>query len=528
MKPKVTIVVPVYNGANYMKEAIDSALAQTYKNIEIIVVNDGSNDNGEIKKIAESYGKKIRYIEKENGGVSTALNLALKEMTGDYFSWLSHDDRYYPDKVEKEVKEAMKYDNNTIIYSNFDLMDENSNVYLTIKHDHKMLTEKPDYALLRGCISGITLLIPKKAMDKYGPFDVELRCVQDYLKWFEMLETCTFIHMEDVLASSRVHKNQVTNTSPKMVSEGNWLWKHMTKEYPLEKKIKYEGSEYLFYKEMADYLSGEVAYKEAYEEVRKMEKEALQKSKKSLSKKEVTVVIISNGREEDIKTTIESLKLQTHKKVNIIIEGKETINKIPNSKDRNNSLKQIKSDYYAFLNAGVTVKENYLEEMILISISTNKAIVIPNYTNPNRTGTTDNPNTFLVPIDGILFDGKYKEKSMNNLYDYLFAIKEKGGSIATNEIYINNTKEEYDINEVINLLRKVLDNPKSDYQVASLCYDIACIYNKHAKVEQKVAMYEPCDELKEMMYSRSFRMLKQYMDKKKDKKHKKAMENKVK
>ena len=65
--PKVSIVIPVYNGRNYMRDAIDSALAQTYKNIEVIVINDGSNDNGETDKIAKSYGNRIRYFSKENG-----------------------------------------------------------------------------------------------------------------------------------------------------------------------------------------------------------------------------------------------------------------------------------------------------------------------------------------------------------------------------------------------------------------------------------------------------------------------------
>ena len=70
--PLVSIVIPVYNGANYMREAIDSALAQTYENKEIIVVNDGSSDNGETDRIAKEYGDRIRYILKQNGGVSSA------------------------------------------------------------------------------------------------------------------------------------------------------------------------------------------------------------------------------------------------------------------------------------------------------------------------------------------------------------------------------------------------------------------------------------------------------------------------
>ena len=89
--PMVSIIIPVYNGANYLREAIDSALAQTYSNFEVIVVNDGSNDGGETDRIATSYGEKIRYFRKENGGVASALNMGIKHMKGDYFSWLSHD-----------------------------------------------------------------------------------------------------------------------------------------------------------------------------------------------------------------------------------------------------------------------------------------------------------------------------------------------------------------------------------------------------------------------------------------------------
>ena len=106
-KPLVSIVIPVFNGENYLKDAIDSAINQTYSNCEIIVVNDGSSDATE--KIAKSYGKKIRYYKKENGGVSTALNLGLEKMTGDYFSWLSHDDLYKRDNQERFLVYELSY-----------------------------------------------------------------------------------------------------------------------------------------------------------------------------------------------------------------------------------------------------------------------------------------------------------------------------------------------------------------------------------------------------------------------------------
>ncbi len=83
MNPLVSIVIPVYNGENFLKEAIDSALAQTYEPIEVIIVNDGSKDKTE--EVALSYGDKVRYFVKENGGVSTALNLGIANMRGSIF-----------------------------------------------------------------------------------------------------------------------------------------------------------------------------------------------------------------------------------------------------------------------------------------------------------------------------------------------------------------------------------------------------------------------------------------------------------
>ena len=122
--PLVSIVIPVYTGANYVAEAIDSALNQTYKNIEIIVVNDGSTDNTE--KIVKSYGDKVRYFCKENGGTSTALNVGIKNMKGEYFSWLSHDDMYYPKKIFYQIEELKKLENkDTIIMTDLDGINEN-------------------------------------------------------------------------------------------------------------------------------------------------------------------------------------------------------------------------------------------------------------------------------------------------------------------------------------------------------------------------------------------------------------------
>ena len=252
--PKVSIIIPAYNGSDYLNEAIDSALAQTYKNIEIIVINDGSNDDGATDKVAKSYRDKIRYFNKEkNGGVSTALNLGIKKMTGKYFSWLSHDDMYYPNKIEKQIKELTKLKNKKIIlYSNYSLLENNemTNVIL----DHEMLVKKEKYSLLRGVVNGITPLIQKDIMDEIGYFDTKLRCTQDYEYWHKIQKKYKFVHMKDVLAITRLHSKQVAKLSPNVAPEGDILWIKMIKDLTESEKIQYEGSFYNFYLEMIRFL----------------------------------------------------------------------------------------------------------------------------------------------------------------------------------------------------------------------------------------------------------------------------------
>lgn len=217
--PLVSIVIPVYNGANYLKEAIDSALAQTYPNIEVLVVNDGSSDNGATEAIAKSYGDKIRYFAKENGGVSSALNLGIQQMRGEYFSWLSHDDIYTSTKVESHIAKINDDNADCIFYCGSAFIDAESkplnrrtkNLPSGFYPYDKMLS-----AIFRGYMpGGCALLIPKKHFEAFGTFDAQLRYMQDADMWYRFLVGgVNFVcHGEDLGVLSRVHGQQVTVTS---------------------------------------------------------------------------------------------------------------------------------------------------------------------------------------------------------------------------------------------------------------------------------------------------------------------------
>lgn len=101
MKKLVSVIMPFYSGREWLKEAVDSVLNQTYKNIELIVVNDGSTED--ISDFLTEYGSRIRYFQKENGGAATARNLGIKEANGDYIAFMDSDDYWMPDKTEKQV-----------------------------------------------------------------------------------------------------------------------------------------------------------------------------------------------------------------------------------------------------------------------------------------------------------------------------------------------------------------------------------------------------------------------------------------
>ena len=105
---KVSVVIPTYNAEKYLRECIESVLAQTYKQIEIIAVNDGSTDNS--LKILEEYSDKIKILSKPNGGTASALNLGIRNMKGEWFKWLSADDVLYPDAIEELIVEARKFE----------------------------------------------------------------------------------------------------------------------------------------------------------------------------------------------------------------------------------------------------------------------------------------------------------------------------------------------------------------------------------------------------------------------------------
>ena len=227
--PQVSIVIPAYNASNYLAEAIDSALAQTYPNVEIIVVNDGSKDDGATRAIALSYGDKIRYFEKPNGGSSSALNMGIAHMAGEWFSWLSHDDLYFPEKLETQISyinqlgiapnELSKH----IFFAASELIDARGKTIRTCRiketrkraeavdafpHNGHLIAEPTVYNFY-----GCSCLVHRDALSDVGCFDEKLRLLNDLDLWFRLYAANYRVHLiPEPLVKGRMHAKQVSKS----------------------------------------------------------------------------------------------------------------------------------------------------------------------------------------------------------------------------------------------------------------------------------------------------------------------------
>ncbi len=226
--PKISIIIPAYNASNYLAQAIESALTQTYKNTEIIVVNDGSPDDGATAEVAAKYKDRIKYIEKENGGSSSALNTGIKSMTGEWFSWLSHDDLYYPQKLERQVEylngliDGSSAPESYVLFGAYDLINsEGAYIRKSRITDGIRIAEQlegiTDNCFLvaecadKYCFHGCSCLIHKSVFEKTGMFDEHLRLINDLDMWKRIfMGGYNIRYIPEAIVMGRVHSKQVS------------------------------------------------------------------------------------------------------------------------------------------------------------------------------------------------------------------------------------------------------------------------------------------------------------------------------
>lgn len=211
-----SIVIPVFNGGSLLEEALLSLFAQTYPRIEIIVVNDGSTD-AKTLQILEKYKSEITAIHKKNGGTGSALNVGLNAASGDFLHWLSHDDLYFPTKIEAFDDElsGKKNSDRIVCLGSWKYIDLSGNLLGSLELSTVLptqLRENPYWPLLLGVANGCAISFSRSLFHEVGKFREDLQTTQDYDYWLRLFPVAELRIVDGVKVAHRLHEGQGSRT----------------------------------------------------------------------------------------------------------------------------------------------------------------------------------------------------------------------------------------------------------------------------------------------------------------------------
>jgi glycosyltransferase involved in cell wall biosynthesis len=177
--PLVSVIVPCYNGELYLRQAIDSALAQTYPRVEVVVVDDGSADGS--ADIAESYGDRILLVRQENAGLSAARNAAIEASSGEFVCLLDADDVLLPDCISSRLRHALEDESVGLVAGYYREIDGAGNVLPRVPEIRRVTEMSHFYqAVKRNWGPPVGWIIRRRAIELCGDFDPLLRSCEDW------------------------------------------------------------------------------------------------------------------------------------------------------------------------------------------------------------------------------------------------------------------------------------------------------------------------------------------------------------
>lgn len=216
--PLVSIVVPVYNGARFLREAIDSLLAQTYPRCEIIAVDDGSTDA--TPEVLAAYDTRVTRLRQANRGQAAAMNAGWARSQGRVLSYLSADDRLRPSAVETAVRTLHAHPDAVAVYGDYGLMDPASALLRVVRAPAFVHRE---VVATGSCPPGPGVFIRRAAHERAGPWDETLRQLPDFDYWLRLGLLGPLVHTPHALADFREHDASATFRPPTPDRANEWL-----------------------------------------------------------------------------------------------------------------------------------------------------------------------------------------------------------------------------------------------------------------------------------------------------------------
>lgn len=237
-KPLVSVVISTYNYAKYLPTAVKSVLNQTYKNLEIIIVNDGSTDNTDEVIAPYLKDERIKYIKQKNAGQASAKNCGIKNTSGDYIAFLDADDYWRSDKLEKQLNVFTNDNAVGVVYSGLKFINPNNEIDNSIILPQMYSGHILQELFIDNFIGFSTAVVKKECFDKVGCFDVNLPMAIDWDLWLRIACFYKFEYANEHLLYYRYgHANMSRNTE-KRIQCSDFVMERFLKEN--QNKLKKE------------------------------------------------------------------------------------------------------------------------------------------------------------------------------------------------------------------------------------------------------------------------------------------------
>ncbi|MBN1788115.1 MAG: glycosyltransferase [Sedimentisphaerales bacterium] len=210
MAPNISVCIPTYNREFLLKETLDSVFVQTYKDFEVVIVDDGSTDG--TRKMLEDNGYNVRYYWQENAGDAAARNKLIELAKGKYISFLDSDDLLYPDALEKMIKAMPDGADDVIVYGPYVAIDENGDILRRRKrklYSGRITRYLFENILIHSCGS----LFPNRMLVGEGGFDASLPVCSDYDLWLRLSMKYDFIGLQEPVFKRRRHSGNISQLS---------------------------------------------------------------------------------------------------------------------------------------------------------------------------------------------------------------------------------------------------------------------------------------------------------------------------
>lgn len=206
----VSVVMSVYNDENYISEAIDSILNQSFKEFEFIIINDGSTDR--TLKILKEYEKKdsrVVLINQENKGLTKSLNIGIKKAKGGYIARMDSDDISHPQRLQKQIKFLKLNKEYALVGTNIEKIDKDAKhiEFNTTKYNNEEIQKTLS---IRNCFAHGSVMIKRELVGEELYYDEAFRYAQDYRLWTKIAKKFKVANLKEPLYKLRIHNNSIS------------------------------------------------------------------------------------------------------------------------------------------------------------------------------------------------------------------------------------------------------------------------------------------------------------------------------